>query len=143
MSTPFESAQLNLKLYELRREPVLREARSWFLHDFNPETMDELLAAVTPERNAAFRMVLGYWELAASMVGTGAIDRTAFLAANGEIVAVLAKVYPFLPAIRNSVEDQGFCRHLEQVLFQNPDTRALVERRRTKLLKLAQAKVIA
>jgi hypothetical protein len=35
MPTPFESALLNLKLFELRREPVLREARDWFLKDFN------------------------------------------------------------------------------------------------------------
>ena len=35
MGTPFESALLNLQLFDLRREPVLREARSWFLNDFN------------------------------------------------------------------------------------------------------------
>jgi hypothetical protein len=37
MPTPFESAQLNLQLFELRREPILREARAWFLREFNPE----------------------------------------------------------------------------------------------------------
>ena len=60
MPTPFESAQLNLQLFALRREPVLREARIWFLRDFNPETFDELMAVVSGERNASFRMVLGY-----------------------------------------------------------------------------------
>jgi hypothetical protein len=30
MPTPFENAQLNLKLFDLRREPALREARDWF-----------------------------------------------------------------------------------------------------------------
>src|SRR6201986_389429 len=47
MSTPFESAQLNLQLFDLRREPVLREARSWFLLDFNPETFAELVATIS------------------------------------------------------------------------------------------------
>ena len=143
MPTPFESAQLNLKLYELRREPVLREARTWFLHQFNPETMADLLAAVTPERNAAFRMVLGYWEIAASMVSTGAIDRAAFLAAHGEILATFAKVYPFLPAIRSIVESPEFCLHMEQVLFADPETRSVVEHRREKLLKLARSAPVA
>lgn len=42
MPTPFESAQLNLQLFDLRPEPVLREARSWFLTEFNPESLEEL-----------------------------------------------------------------------------------------------------
>ncbi len=82
MPTPFESAQLNLKLYELRREPVLREARAWFVREFNPETFDDLFAVVRGERNASFRMVLSYWDMAASMVTTGAIDGDAFRAAH-------------------------------------------------------------
>ena len=66
MPTPFESAQLNLQLFDLRREPVLREACSWFVIDCNPENIEELVAmAATPERNASFRMVLGYWDMPA------------------------------------------------------------------------------
>ena len=58
MATPYESAELNLKLFEMRREPVLREARAWFLLDFNPESLDELFVALRGERNASFRMVV-------------------------------------------------------------------------------------
>ena len=74
MATPYESARLNLELFKLRREPVLREARAWFLADFNPETVEDLVRLIGDERNASFRMVLGYWDMAASMVTTGAID---------------------------------------------------------------------
>src|SRR5262249_15962725 len=83
MPTPFESALLNLRLFELRRVPVLREARDWFFREFNPESFDELIALVSGERNAPFRMVVGYWDMAASLVTTGAIDAAAFLAAHG------------------------------------------------------------
>lgn len=68
MPTPFESAQLNLKLFELRREPVLREARLWFLRDFNPLNLEEAAALAGGARNDSFRMVLGYWDMAASLV---------------------------------------------------------------------------
>ena len=68
-----------------RREPVLREARDWFLREFNPETFTEVLALLGGTRNASFRMVLGYWDMAASLVTTGAIDGDAFRAAHGEI----------------------------------------------------------
>ena len=84
MPTPFESAQLNLQLFDLRRDPELRKARSWFLWEFNPETLAELITIVSGDKNAAFRMVIGYWDMAASLVSTGAIDGDAFRAAHGK-----------------------------------------------------------
>ena len=96
MPTPFESAQLNLQLFELRREPVLREARDWFLREFNPESFADLVAAASGERNASFRMVLGYWDMAASLVTTGAIDAEAFRAAHSEIFATFSKIDLYL-----------------------------------------------
>src|ERR1700758_2239360 len=100
MPTPFENAQLNLQLFEMRREPVLREARAWFLNEFNPETFSELVALVSGERNPSFRMVLGYWDMAASMVTTGAIDGDAFRAAHSEIFATFSKISPYLEELR-------------------------------------------
>jgi hypothetical protein len=80
MPTPFESATLNLQLFDLRREPVLRDARAWFLNDFNPESVAELASIAGGPRNATFRMVLGYWDMAASLVTDVAIDGEAFRA---------------------------------------------------------------
>jgi hypothetical protein len=96
MPTPFESAQLNLQLFDLRREPILREARAWFLREFNPESFADVVALARGERNASFRMVLGYWDMAASLVTTGAIDADAFRAAHGEIFATFSKIYLYL-----------------------------------------------
>ena len=93
--TPFESAQLNLQLYALRREPVLREARSWFLYEFNPESLEELRAIVGGDRNASFRMVLGYWDMAASLVTTGAIAAGAPLPALRRRRGRSTRVYSF------------------------------------------------
>ena len=129
MPTPYESATLNLKLFELRREPVLREARAWFLRDFNPETFAEMAAMVTGERNASFRMVLGYWDMAASLVTTGAIDADAFLAANGEIFLTFAKVQPFLEEARAATGEKDFCRHIEAVVMGAPDAHEILTRR--------------
>ena len=130
MPTPFESAVLNLRLYDLRREPVLREARAWFLRDFNPESFAELLAIAGGERNASFRMVLGYWDMAASLVTTGAIDALAFCAAHGEVFATFSKVHPFLAELRAASREPDFCKHLEAVVLVVPDAKAILERRR-------------
>jgi hypothetical protein len=130
MPTPFESATLNLKLFELRREPVLREARQWFLMEFNPESFAELAAFVSGERNASFRMVIGYWDMAASLVTTGAIDADAFRAAHSEIVATFGKIHPFLAELRAASGESEFCKHIEAVVLAAPDAEAMMTRRR-------------
>jgi hypothetical protein len=140
MPTPFESAQLNLQLFDLRREPVLREARSWFLTDFNPESVGELVALVSGERNASFRMVLGYWDLAASLVTTGAIDADAFRAAHSEIFATFSKIQPFLAEMRTVSGESDFCKHVEAVVGGAPDAEAMLTRRREALRAAAKAR---
>jgi tRNA-Thr(GGU) m(6)t(6)A37 methyltransferase TsaA len=130
MPTPFESALLNLQLFDLRREPVLRDARDWFIREFTPETFEEVAAVVSGERNAAFRMVLGYWDTAASLVTTGAVDRDAFLAAHGEIFLAFAKIQPFLAQIRAASGETDFCRHMEAVVMAAPNAEAVLTRRR-------------
>ncbi|HTC73930.1 MAG TPA: hypothetical protein VK684_00045 [Edaphobacter sp.] len=140
MPTPFESAQLNLQLFELRREPILREARDWFLREFNPESFADLVVLVRGERNASFRMVLSYWDMAASLVTTGAIDADAFRAAHGEIFATFSKIYLYLGELRSASGEPGFCKHVETVVLSAPDAEAILNRRREALNAAAKAK---
>lgn len=138
MATPFESATLNLKLFELRREPVLREARQWFLLEFNPDSFDEFIKIVSGPRNSSFRMVLGYWDMAASLVSSGAIDGDSFRAAHGEIVGAFAKIQPFLAELRATVSEPDFCKHMEAVVLASTDAEATLKRRRERLRALAK-----
>jgi hypothetical protein len=138
MPTPFESAQLNLQLFDLRREPVLREARSWFVLEFNPESLAELAAMVKGKRNAAFRMVLSYWDMAASLVTTGAIDGDAFRAAHGEIFATFSKIHPYLADLRAASGESDFCKNMEAVVPAMPGAEAILARRRGAILAAVQ-----
>src|SRR2546425_7016526 len=74
MTTKYESADLLLKLYDLRREPVLRKARAWFREEFRPRTTQDVLVAYRGKRSAYYRMVTTYWGMAATLVLHGAID---------------------------------------------------------------------
>jgi hypothetical protein len=130
MATPFESGLLNLRLFELRREPVLREARAWFMAEFNPDSFEELVSLVSSERNASARMVLGYWDMAASLVTSGAIDADSFLAAHGEVFATFSKIHPFLNQLRTASGEPDFCKHLEAVVLSAPHADAILARRR-------------
>jgi hypothetical protein len=140
MPTPFESALLNLRLFELRREPVLREAREWFLRECAPETFEDLVALVSGPRNASFRMVLGYWDMAASLVTGGAIEASAFLAAHGEVFATFGAVQPFLAELRTASGEPDFCKHLEAVVLAAPGAGAILARRRQAVRAAAAAR---
>jgi hypothetical protein len=140
MPTPFESATLNLQLFDLRREAVLRQARAWFLSDFNPETFTEFVELVSGEHNAWFRMVIGYWDMAASLVTTGAIDGDAFRAVHSEFVATFSKIQPFLDELRKVSKEPDLCKHMEAVVMAAPDAEAMLTRRREAIRAAAKAR---
>jgi hypothetical protein len=140
MPTPFESAQLNLQLFDLRREPVLREARAWFVGEFNPESFGDLAGVIGGKRNPSFRMVVSYWEMAASMVTTGAIDGDAFRAAHGEIFATFAKIQPFLAELRSVNREPDLLKHMEAVVMAAPDAEATLKRRRDAIRAAIEAR---
>jgi hypothetical protein len=138
MPMPFESAQLNLQLFDLRREPVLREARAWFTREFNSESFEELQNPIKGDRNASFRMVLGYWDIAASLVTTGAIDAHAFYAAHSELFAIFSKIHPYIAELREASREPDLFRHMDTVVLAAPDALAILERRRSALRAAAK-----
>jgi hypothetical protein len=79
-------------------------------------------------------MVLGYWDMAASMVTLGAIDAESFLAAHGEIFVTFSKIHPFLKQLREATSEPDYCRHLEQVVMSAPNAETVLERRRAAVL---------
>jgi hypothetical protein len=121
MTTPYESATLILKLFELRRDPLLRQARDWFLLEFHPRTIEEVQAALASEHNPRIRMVLGYWDMACSLVTHGAIDAAMFRDASGEIIGTFSKVEPLLADWRRTLGRADYLRHMEEVVMGYPD----------------------
>ena len=102
LATPAD-AEIILKLYELRRESVMRQARAWMTGEFWPTTAGEFFAVASnpaDPHNAWFRQVTTYWEMAAAMVLHGAVSAELFVDCNGEGFFLLAKFSPFLDEIR-------------------------------------------
>jgi hypothetical protein len=94
----FHDAETILKLYELRTEATMREARK-FVSSFNPANFDEVAALqrneTEPEKNAYWRQVLTYWDMAAALVMHDALDVGLFVDTNGEPFHLYAKFQPF------------------------------------------------
>jgi hypothetical protein len=102
LATPAD-AEIILKLYQLRTETVMRQARAWIGGEFWPQTLDEFLAVAenpADPHNAWFRQVITYWEMAAAMVLHGAVSAELFVDSNGEGFFLLAKFAHILDAIR-------------------------------------------
>lgn len=137
MSDKSESAQLILKLYELRREEVMRNARSWFVMDFHPGSAAEIGGAALGEHSAHYRMVTSYWDMAASFVVNGAIDEQMFNDANGEHVAVYSKIAPFITEVRELSGRPSYLQHLEKVVMNMPDAEARMTSIREMVKKIA------
>jgi hypothetical protein len=76
----FDDVNLIVKLYEMRREPRLREARMWFAASFKPRTLDEFRSLCPPgsDANASYRMVTTYWEMVASFLINGVLNPELF-----------------------------------------------------------------
>lgn len=111
-----------LKLYELRTEPTLRQARAWFAYEFHPSTATDVLRTwLGPGHlSAPYRMVTSYWDMAASLVTQGAIPATMFNEANTEHFAVYAKLRPFLGEVRTTTRYIDYLAHIEQVVEMHP-----------------------
>jgi len=142
MPTPFESAQLLLTLYDQRREATMRKARDfWF--SFDPKTGEELLSAMMGPDGGYVRMVISYWDMAASLVENGAIDQKMFLDCNGEFVIIFAKIEPLLPKLRETFGNPDFASHLERLVLSIPNARQrlddTVQRMRAMVAMRAQA----
>ena len=95
---------------------------------------------VRGDRNAWFRMVIGYWDMASSLVTSGAIDGDAFRAAHGEIFATFSKVQPFLDELRKATGEPDICKHMEAVVMAAPGAEAIVARRREAIRAAAKAR---
>jgi hypothetical protein len=135
MSKKHRDADLILKLYDLRREKTMRDARNWFF-TFNPQTPEDFTDVLTSDKSGLFRMVISYWDMACSFVNHEAIDAEMFNDANGEHLFVYAKLEPFLPALREGMGNPNFLAHLEKVVKECPDYEAKLANIRDRMQKL-------
>jgi hypothetical protein len=123
-----QAAAVLLKLYELRTEPALRQARAWFAFEFHPTSARDVLATwLGPgHASAPYRMVTTYWDMATSLVVQGAIPAEMFNAANTEHIAVFAKLRPFLSEVRTAAGYPDYLANIEQVIAMLPAPEARV-----------------
>ncbi|MBV8859189.1 MAG: hypothetical protein JOZ02_19815 [Acidobacteria bacterium] len=130
-----------LKLYELRGEALMREARAWFFTEFAPRSGKEIVRLMLSgqKQSAFYRMVASHWDVAAAFVNNGGIDERLFQAGNTEHVVVYAKLQPFLAEVRETVGEPDYLGNLERLVLKIPDIDKKLENRRRLLESWSQA----
>ncbi|MDR3740627.1 MAG: hypothetical protein P4L40_16555 [Terracidiphilus sp.] len=127
LATPAD-AEIILRLYELRTEALMRQARAWMTGEFWPATADEFFAVASnpaDPHNAWFRQVTTYWEMGAAMVLHGAVSSDLFVDCNGEGFFLLAKFAHLLDAIRERMP--GFMVKTSEMIRRYPVAAARYE----------------
>ncbi|HRC86095.1 MAG TPA: hypothetical protein PK413_10835 [Thermoanaerobaculia bacterium] len=112
-----QDAELITRLYDLRREARMREAREWFAGSFAPRTLEDFdrLCPRGSKDNASFRMVIGYWNMVASFITNEVLHPELFFETGQELLLTWEKVKPIVPAFRERAANPFAFRSLEKV----------------------------
>lgn len=108
-------AELLLRLYELRREERLRQAREWFTREFKADSPEDFAKRVPrgSAEHTSYRMVTSYWEMAASLVNRGLIDEDLFFENTAEFWVVWQRIKHLAPATRELFKNPHVWKNLE------------------------------
>ena len=111
-----EQAQLHLQVYDLRREPRLRQARDWFSKNYIVDTFDDTMRIAAPgtEGGAFAGMVMGYWEQACALLNYGLLHEDLFFETSGEFFGVWELLKPIVPEARERFANKQLLVNLEK-----------------------------
>ena len=117
MSSPtHEQGQLQLELYDLRREAKLRQARDWYFRNYFADTLEEGMRIAAPgtENGALLMMVWSYWEQACAYLNHGLLHEDLFFETSGEFYGVWDRVKPTIQQGRELFVNKQFLANLEK-----------------------------
>jgi hypothetical protein len=111
-----EQAQLQLQVYDQRREARLRQARDWFFKNYFVETLQDVMrvAPMGTDQGAFAMMVLTYWDQACALLNYGLLHEDLFFETNGEFFGVWERVKPIVPQFRELFVNNNFLGNLEK-----------------------------
>src|ERR1700726_3081285 len=111
-----QEVNLMLRLYDMRREPRLRQARACVVEHFHMNSPEEMMQKYPQggEENTYIRMVISYWEMVASIVNRGLIDDELFFESNGEIWVGWDRMRTIVPIWRAAFKNPRLFANIEE-----------------------------
>jgi len=137
-----EQVELILRLYELRRETVMREARSFVGGPFLPKSGDELVSMLTKggEETGFILQVYSYWDMVCAFVLHGMLSERLVYDTCQEMYFQFAKIHPYLKAFRQKMNLAEWMQSLEKVATGSPRARKRLAAMRASLDRMTRLK---
>lgn len=137
-------ADLILKLYDLRRETVMRESRNAINAKFWPRNADEALAITATDHplNIAYRQTSGYWEMVYGIARHGIVPADFLVENNGEGLFLFARVEPYVEKIRQAGFPRAF-RNAQWVATGSETGIAMMEGLRPYIKRALEARTLS
>ncbi len=111
-----EQAQLQLQLYDLRREAKLRQARDWFFQNYFVDSMEDATRIAPPgsQEGTYAMMVTSYWDQACALLNYGLLHEQLFFETSGEFYAAWDRIKPIVGTIRERYHMLHWLANLEK-----------------------------
>lgn len=140
--TAIRQAELILKLFELRRETVMRSARSYVGGEFMPSSADEVMSLVSAggPKASYILQVYGYWDMVSAFVVHGALDKSLVYDTCPEMYFQYAKIQPYLAGIREKMHLPELFRSIESVVEGCDEDRCRLVDMRNNLGEIAKSR---
>src|ERR1700686_2883252 len=115
-SATHEQGQLQLELYDLRREAKLRQARDWYFRNYFADTLEEGMRIAAPgtENGALVMMVWSYWEQACAYLNHRLLHEDLFFETSGEFYGVWDRVKAIVPQGRERFSNRQLLANMEK-----------------------------
>ena len=112
-----EEAELILRLYELRREAVMRQARSFVGGEFLPQSAQQLIEWVSKggQQTGYILQVYGYWDMVCAFVKHGTLSEALVFDTCQEMYFQYAKIQPYLKEFREKMAMPEWMQSIEKV----------------------------
>ena len=134
-------AELLLRVYDLRRENVMRASRSAINRDFWPKSWEDVQAVLKADHplNAPYRQTGSYWEMVYSFARYGIVSPGFWIENNGEGLFLFARVEPFLAELRAASSPAAF-KNAEWIARECAEGKAVYERVAARVRKMAESR---
>jgi hypothetical protein len=131
--SPIQQAELLLHLYELRRETVMRQARSYVGGQFQPHSAEEFIDAIRKgdQQTSYILQVFGYWDMLCAFVLHGALTEALVYDTCQEMYFQWAKIQPYIKTFRRELNLPEWMQSIEKVVDGSPKGRRRISTMQT------------
>jgi hypothetical protein len=135
-------AELVLRLYDLRREAVMRQHRAQLIREFWPRDAAEAADVVRLDHplNTAYRQVTTYWEMAFALCRHKTLSPDVLLDTSAEGLFIYARIEPYVDGVRTAAGNPRVLRATQWIATETDIGRQIMDIQRARVKRALEAR---